>query len=212
MTSLTYAEQNRLILEHMRLVEPISALYRGKKGIDFDDICVAGREGLVKAARSWGQKGQFEAWAYRCIENAIFDLIRDWEQLDPKGHEIHYPAEGLDEKIYEWRLYHTPYERWERLAASPEEILSEWEELAHARNALLGAMISLSKRDRAILEARFLREPNQSLPSIARDHKISYARVVFLIDRSLKKLKKIIQNREQNENDATQPAPTYSGG
>ncbi len=194
MEPLTHAQQNRLIVDNMPLVEPSAALHRGKKGIPFDDLVASGREGLVKAARTWGQKDQFGKWAYRCIEHAIIDLIRDWEPIEAVGL---LNAEG-DERYYEWSIYRTPYENWDKLAASPEQIKIAWEELAHTRNALSGALIGLSKRDRAILEARFLKEPNQSMESIARHHKISYARVVYLIDRSLKKLRKTLKPWQVN--------------
>ena len=178
----------------MPMVEPIAGLHRGAKSIPFEDLCGAGGEGLVKAARQWEGKGDFRGYAYTRIEGEIKHLIRDWEGLETVGL---LNAEE-DEKYYSWSIYQTPYEGWEKLAATPEDILAQWEQMRDARNALSGAMISLSKRERAILEARFIREPNQSLPSIARDHKISYARVVFLIDRSLKKLKKILSAQAVN--------------
>lgn len=178
----------------MPMVAPIAGLHRGAKNIPFEDLCGAGSEGLVKAARKWRGEGDFRGFAYKGVEQEILNFIRGWEDLEAAGL---LNAEE-DEKYYSWSIYQTPYEGWENLAATPEEIMDRWEQMRDARNALSGAMISLSKRDRAILEARFIREPNQSLPSIARDHKISYARVVFLIDRSLKKLKKILERQEAN--------------
>ena len=190
MEPLTHAQQNRLIVDNMSLVEPIAALHRGQKGIPFDDLVASGREGLVRAARNAYAAREFTAYAYRCIENQIIQCIRDWEPVETVGL---LNAEG-DERHYEWSLYRTPYEAWDQLAASPEEIQIAFEELAHTRNALQGAITGcLSKRDRAIIEARFLRDPPQKLESIAREHKISSARVVFLIDRALKKLKKVMK-------------------
>ena len=194
MEPLTHAQQNRLIVDNMSMVEPIAALHRGQKGIPFDDLVASGREGLVKAARQSHTARQFLAFAYRCIENAIIDLIRDWEPLETIGLAN---AEG-DERYYEWSIYRTPYEGWNQLSSSPEEIRIAWEELtekskelAHTRNALLGAITRcLSKRDRAIITARFLRDPPQKLESIAREHKISYERAVLISHRALKKLRK----------------------
>mgnify|MGYP001610689146 FL=1 len=191
MEPLTHAQQNRLIVDNMELVGPIAALHRGKKGIPFDDLVASGREGLVKAARSWGQKDQFTKWAYRCVEQQILNFIRDWEPIEAVGL---LNAEG-DERYYEWSIYRTPFENWNKLAATPEELKIAWEELAHTRNSLSGALIGLSKRDRAIIKARFLRDPPQKLESIAREHKISYARVVFLMKRALKKLRKVLDVR-----------------
>ena len=191
MEPLTHAQQNRIIVDHMPMVEPIAASYRGKKGIPFDELVATGREGLVKAARTWGRNDHFVKWAQRCIEQEILNFIRDWEPHEGVGLAN---AEG-DERYYEWSIYRTPYEAWDQLAASPEELRIAFEELAHTRNALLGAMIGLSKRDRAIISARFLRDPPLKLESIAREHKISYARVVFLVDRALKKLRKVMNGR-----------------
>ena len=197
MEPLTHAQQNRLIVDNMALVEPIAALHRGQKGVPFDDLVAAGREGLVLACRQAHTAREFTAFAYRCIENAILRFIRNWEPIEAVGL---INAEG-DERYYEWSLYRTPYEAWDQLTASPEELRIAFEELAHTRNALLGAMIGLSKRDRAIIEARFLRDPPQKLESIAREHKISYARVVFLIDRALKKLRKVMNGRLRRFNN-----------
>lgn len=189
MEPLTLAEQNRLIIEHMDLVDGIAASYRGQKGIPLDELAAEGRVGLVLAARQWARKASFKTYASHRIHGQIQHFIRDWQPLETVGL---FNAEG-DERYYEWSIYRTPYEDWNKLASSPEEIKIAWEELAHTRNALRGAMIGLSKRDRAILEARFLKEPNQTLESIARHHRISYARVVFLVDRALGKLRKIMK-------------------
>ena len=197
MEPLTHAQQNRLIVDNMSMVEPIAALHRGQKGVPFDDLVAAGREGLVLAARQAHTAREFTAFTYRCIENNILKFIREWEPHETVGLAN---AEG-DERYYEWSIYRTPYEAWDQLAASPEELKIAFEELAHTRNALMGAMIGLSKRDRAIISARFLRDPPQKLESIAREHKISYARVVFLIDRALKKLRKVMNGRLRRLDD-----------
>ncbi len=192
MEPLTHAQQNRLIVDHMELVEPIAAFYRGQKGIPFDELAAEGRVGLVLAARSWARTASFKTYASHRIHGQIQHFIRDWEPWETVGL---FNAEG-DERYYEWSIYRTPYENWDKLAASPEQLKIAWETLAHTRTALSGAMISLSKRDRAIIEARFLRDPPQKLESIAREHKISYARVVFLVNRALKKLKKVMDGRK----------------
>ncbi len=195
MEPLTHAQQNRLIVDNMELVGPIAALHRGKKGIPFDDLVASGREGLVKAARTWGQKDHFAKWAYRCVEQQILNFIRDWEPVEAVGL---LNAEG-DERYYEWSIYRTPFENWDKLAATPEELKIAFEELRDARNSLSGALIGLSKRERAIITARFLRDPPQKLESIAREHKISYARVVFLMNRALKKLRKVLKAKGQED-------------
>ncbi len=193
MEPLTHAQQNRLIVDHMDLVERIAAAYRGQKGIPFDELAAEGRVGLVLAARSFKKSfSQFQTWASHCIHGQIQHFIRDWEPIEAVGL---LNAEG-DERYYEWSIYRTPFENWDKLTATPEELKIAWEELRDARNSLSGALIGLSKRDRAIIEARFLRDPPQKLESIAREHKISYARVVFLVHRTLKRLKNVLHNRQ----------------
>ncbi len=195
MEPLTHAQQNRLIVDHMDLVERIAAHYRGQKGIPFDELAAEGRVGLVLAARSFKKSlSQFQTWASHCIHGHIQHFIRDWEPWETVGL---FNTEG-DERYYEWSIYRTPYETWDKLAATPEQLKIAWEELAHTRNSLSGALIGLSKRDRAIIEARFLKDPPQKLESIAREHKISYARVVFLMNRALKRLRKVVKRGMEN--------------
>lgn len=180
----------------MDMVEPIAALHRGQKGIPFDELVAAGREGLVKAGRTWQLKADFRSWAYRCAENAIIDLIRSWEPLETVG----LLNSEDDERFFEWSIYRTPYENWKNLEATPEEIVGAWQELAHARNSLSGAMLSLDKRERTVINARFLRDPPQKLESIARELRISYDATVRTVWRGLRKLKKVLENQEQNMN------------
>ncbi len=175
----------------MDLVEPIAASYRGQGSMGIDDLAAEGRVGLVLAARQWARRSSFRTYAAHRIHGQIQHALRDWESFDTVGL---VNADG-DERYYEWSIYRTPYEDWDKLAASPEELRIRFEELAHTRNSLSGALIGLSKRDRAIIEARFLKDPPQKLESIAREHKISYARVVFLIDRALKRLKKVMNGQ-----------------
>ncbi len=177
----------------MDLVKPIAAVYRGQKGIPIDDLESEGRVGLVLAARSFNkERSQFKTWASHRIHGQIQHFIRDWQEFE----SLEQYTPDVVEEYFHWSTYRTHYCDWETLASSPEEIKSRWEELAHTRNSLSGALIGLSKRDRAIIEARFLKDPPQKLESIAREHKISYARVVFLVDRALKRMKKAIRGRD----------------
>ena len=54
------------------------------------------------------------------------------------------------------------------------------------------ALLSLSKRDRLIFMARYLR--GQQIDSIARDHKISYWRTCHILRDTLKKVREIVGN------------------
>lgn len=205
MQPLTLAEQNRLITSHTDMVEPVAGLFRGQKSIPFEDLCASGSLGLVKAGRTWEQKGEFRAWAYRCIEQEILNFIRGWEDMDtgllgPDDHD----------RVFEWSIYKTPYEGWETLEATPEEIIGAWQELAHARNSLSGALLSLDKRERAVISARFLKDPPQTLESIARDQRISYDATVRTVWRGLRKLKKVLAAQKSNERDSINGGPARS--
>lgn len=206
MQPLTLAEQNRLITTHTDMVGPIAGMYRGSKSIPFEDLCAQGSLGLVKAGRSWEQKGEFRAWAYICIENAIIDLIRDWEEMETGL----IGADEDSDRVFEWSIYKTPYEGWETLEATPEEIIGAWQELAHARNSLSGALLSLDKRERAVISARFLKDPPQTLESIARDQRISYDATVRTVWRGLRKLKKVLAAQKSNERDSINGGPARS--
>ena len=198
----TQGEQNRLIIENMGLVEPIAGNYRGQKSIPFEDLVAEGRVGLIKAARRWTKRGDFVAYATASIRNSIIDFIRAWQAMGPPVDEA-----GLERGFYEWDIFPNgfPYESWGRLAASPEELRIAFEDLIENRRVLdsiKAAMRFLSQRDRRIMNAAFFRKPPQEIGSIARDHKITYQGTVFIIKRSIDKLKEMT-SREGRHADST---------
>ncbi len=190
---MTEAEQNRLIIENQGLVEPVAAEYRGRKGIPFEEIVAEGMVGLVLAARMWRKEARFATYAVHKIHSAILNFIQAWQHLVP----IDEDGRGRDpeDSFFEWDVWPhaAPYESWVSLAATPEEIVGAFQEIAAKTAAFNNAMLSLNRRDREIVQARFLRNPPQRLESIALDHEISYARVVFLLDRALKKMREVVQ-------------------
>lgn len=199
---LTEAEQNRLIIDNMSLVEPVASNYRGQKGIPFEELVAEGRAGLVNAARRWWFGcGKFTTFAIEGIDLSINNFVRDWQRLEAVGVS---DLESLDKEFYEWQKFiTTPYECWTSLDATPEELLLSFEQLGTDRQALSSAMIGLSERERYVVWARFLRDPPMTLNSIARTVKtgkdkwgISYARTVFIINRALKKLANVLNNIE----------------
>ena len=187
----TEGEQNRLIIEFMHLVEPIAAGYRGAKNIPFEDLLAEGRVGLVSAARRF-QHGDFEGYAAVSIRNAIRRFIRNWEEFVSISEKLE------DRDFYEWQVYPdlSLGESWTVLAASPEELTIAFEEANRNTEALQTAIKFLPPKERAMINARFFREPRQSLNSIAREHKMSYWATVKTIYRTLERLKDAVKSRE----------------
>lgn len=194
---VTEAEQNRLIQDNTGLVAPIAAQYRGRNNIPFEDIVAEGMAGLVLAARMWEPTAQFAAYAPHKIHSAILNFIAGWERLVSFDDAGSGDRDGED-IFLEWDVWPhaAPYEIWTSLAATPEELVSAFEEMGNRKEALASAMLGLRKRDREIVAARFMQDPPQSLESIARDQRISYARVVFLLIRALKTMRKIVETIE----------------
>jgi RNA polymerase sigma factor (sigma-70 family) len=95
---LTEAEQNRLIIDNMKLVPAVAAGYRGGS-IDFDDLEAIGREGLVKAARSFDPDAgtKFSTWAWIKIQSEITTALRRDEPdlLPRRRHEAPEPDRRL---------------------------------------------------------------------------------------------------------------------
>jgi RNA polymerase sigma factor (sigma-70 family) len=188
----TEAEQNRLIIGHMSIVEPIAAGFRGVKGIPFEELVAEGRAGLVSAARRF-RKGDFEDYAAASIRYTLGHFVKKWQNLESLDIET-----APERDFYEWKIYPDLAlgEAWTSLAATPEGLMSAFEEISGRHEALQAALIFLSKREKQIIHARFFRDPPQELESIARQHKISYWATVKIIDRTLKRLKETIQSRE----------------
>ena len=186
---LSLGEQNRLILENMDLVGRIAANFRDEKGIPFDDLCAAGRVGLVNAARKWAGWGQFKKYAKESIKNAIIDYRNRWEEFSRLPDD-----DELDRDFYEWKNWGAvaPFEYWIGLSATPEEIVIAFDEFSKNRTFLDNALRFLDKRRRSIIEARFFRKPAQSFQSIARDHKMSYWAVIWSIRGAIAELRENI--------------------
>lgn len=200
---VTEAEQNRLILENTYLVGPIAAQYRGRNDVPFEDIVAEGMAGLVLAARMWQSAGLFAAYAPHKIHSAILNFIDRWEAM------VTLEGGGSGDRdrediFLEWDVWPhaAPYETWTSLAATPEDIVEAYQEIEAKKKAFMSAMLSLRKREREIITARFLREPAQALESIARDHRISYARTVFLITRALKLMREIVETIDERKEAA----------
>lgn len=191
MGPLTEAEQNRLIIECGGLVEPIAAAYRGRKGIPFEDLVAQGHLGLVLAARMWERRARFATYATHKIHSAILDFIRDWQEFTAEKE-----AE-VERDWHEWQIWPhvAPFENWTALAASPEQLLIRYEEISGDNAALSAALLAFPARDREILLARFVK--HKTLDSIARQHKISLAKVVRILNKMLRQMAETIKKIEQ---------------
>src|SRR5689334_10796850 len=80
---IAHPEQNRLIISHMHMVEPLAAPFRGRKGIPFEDLVACGRRGLTIAAHEWEPHGKFLNYAQERIVGHIRNFIADWDHLIP---------------------------------------------------------------------------------------------------------------------------------
>jgi hypothetical protein len=173
--------------------------YRGAKGIPFDELEGAGMVGLVESARDWNGSGNFGNYSNTSIRNNIRDFIRAWNSPEEL---VAVPGSESGADFYEWQSWsdrefiYAIAEKWEHLASTPEETVIAYDLIKGAGAAIKSAIIGFSKRERHILNARYFTNPPSSIETIARHHKISYARTVFLIDRMLKKIKAILDARE----------------
>src|SRR5512139_514196 len=194
----TDGENHRLILSHVYLVPMLASGYRGAKGIPFDELEGAGMVGLVESARDWEEKEEFVKFAHISIKNQIRNFIRDWSAPPEEGTD---GGDSVNE-FFHWQNWsdrefiYAIAEHWEELPASPEDLAIQFEAIKNAGSAIQSAMIGFTKRERAILHARYFSEPSSTIETIARHHKISYARTVFLIDRMLNRIREILESRE----------------
>jgi RNA polymerase sigma factor (sigma-70 family) len=199
----TSAEKHRLILSHVYLVPMLASGFRGAKGIAFDELEGAGMVGLVEAAASWPEQEAFVKYANVAICNQIRDFIRDWS-APPSSDELPVRPAGDADRVgfFEWQSWsdrefiYAISEYWENLIATPVELREAFDRIKNAGDAIRAAQIGFTRREREILNARYFSKPQSSIETIARHHKISNARVVFLIDRMLKKIRSILESRE----------------
>lgn len=191
---LTEAEQNRLIIENVGLVASIAANYRGRKNIPFEDLESEGMVGLVTAARRYNASlAKFSTYASFRIRGAILDLIERWEDIEAFNAAS---QEELD-RVHEWQIWGIlPSEGWVRLPASPEQIMEAYEEVEGKAAALNSAMLSLSSRERRMLQAHFMRVPRVSVEQVARDHSVSYYRASEILYGAVRKLRDIVRKIE----------------
>ncbi len=189
----SHGEQNRLIIDHMGLVEIIASEFRGAKGISFDEMCAEGRVGLVLAARKF-RRGTFADYATQSIRNKLVDFISKWQEFEPFSD-----GDEFERHFYEWTVWASavPAEKWGKLPATPEQLQVAFEECRSDITALNDSFNFLSERERHMLRARFFRKPQQEMDSIARDWKISRWRTTYIINRALKKLRTAMENRRR---------------
>lgn len=195
MNGLTQGERNRLILENMDLVPPIAANYRGRRGIPFEDLLAEGTAALVVAAGSWNLTAKFPAYADIRVRGAILNFIDRWEDFE----QLDEVNRSDEERIHEWAVWGSlPSEGWDKLAATPEEILGVFQDIESKSDAIASALISLTARERRMIEAHFLRQPRVGLEQIARDNRVSYKRAVHIIFDAVRKMRRVIERMDTN--------------
>lgn len=195
-SGLSAGEQNRLIQAHMDLVPALASQYRGRRGIPFDELQAEGMVGLVLAARMWQQRAGFVTYATHKIHSALLDFINRWEE----GSVGVLPDDILEQRIHEWQDWQFfPFEIWPD-SFDPFAALDAYEQIERKRYLFGAAFLSLKPRERAMVHAKFLRDPPATFDSIARYHKVSYMRVNQIIKRAIEKMREVIENIETNTN------------
>lgn len=209
--NLTEAEQSRLIADHMHLVTVVAADYRGGE-VEFDDLCGAGGEGLVKAARSFdGAKSVFSTWAMTKIRSAIMDHIesnrRGWFPKDDASPPL---DSNSIEKIYEWDAWGefgnamAVSETWSKLDTSPEDLSLLYEDIKLKRDKFTAAFISLTRNERRLVSWVFLDDVPKTIPQAARELGVSRFQAGRMLKKALKTMGIVISRMESNK--------TVSGG
>jgi len=200
---LTEAEQNRLIVEHMDLVPKVAARYRGGR-IDFDDLEAIGREGLVKAARSFDPAAgsQFSTWAWLKINSEVSTALRrDEPDLLPEDGDVVTLAGGEElaarsvappppdagyskERIYEWDAWGRNgkvaaiAEAWRELPTTLEELRELYDDIEGRSD------VGLSRSQRKLVRKVF--DGAVGIQQAARDEATSYYQLLRLLKRALR--------------------------
>lgn len=212
---MTEAEQNRLITDHMHLVGPVASEYRGT--IDFDDLMGIGREGLVKAARSFnGTLSQFPTWAITKIKGEIDDAIKLGKYDDSADVGVLHDADSI-EKIFDWDSWgnrgnaEAICERWSSLEASPEDLSILYDDIKDKRAKFQAAFISLSGNQRKLVTWVFL--DSMPITQAASELGVSYFKTIRMLKKALKTMREVITRMESKTNSGGTTAngrPKYS--
>ena len=194
---MTEAEQNRLILDNMALVALVAGDFRGAD-IEYEDLLAVGREGLVKAARSFSPAlGKFPSWATIGIDSAIRDAIRS-------GNYAKTESSIFDlEDIAEWGVWGNGgnalaiFERWpDHFDASSECLTELYDEIRDKEEKFSAAFISLSKLQRRLV--RLVYSEGLTVTNAARESRISYLKAWRNLNRALRKMREVILRMESN--------------
>jgi RNA polymerase sigma factor (sigma-70 family) len=213
---LTEAEQNRLIVENMLLVEFCAQEFRDK-GVDFEELVAAGREGLVKAARTFDPTlgFKFSTWAVNKISVEIHTFCRSHEKAwflkkdlaaEPrKGLSPLDPLPPLDsnsiERLYEWSGWRGAnakaiVEHWDELGATAQELRDMFVEIVNKQLPLA----ELMQVQRKLIKWAFM--DRISIKQAARDARVSYWRAVRLLKKALRILHAEITKADKNRSCA----------
>ncbi len=207
---MTEAEENRLITGHMHLVTVVAAEFRGGK-VEFEELCAIGREGLVKAGRSFdGFLSQFPTWAITKIRSEIGHAVRtgmsDWCPKDTDEPPTITDSDSI-EKIYEWTGWGNRgnasaiCETWANLDEStPEDLTLLYEAIQFQRSKFEAAFISLTGNQRKLVRWVYLIDVPMSIPQAAREMGISRLKAGRWLKKALKTMGEVITRMDNNSN------------
>src|SRR5262249_45971888 len=92
---------------------------------------------------------------------------------------------------------HLAHENWFKLAGTPQDLAKAFEQMRTSPH-LSRAIELLDAPEREMIKKRFQQHKPWLLVSIARDHKVSYAKVVSTLARTLSKLERQLKKSRRN--------------
>lgn len=206
---MTEAEQNRLILDSMGLVATIAADFRNGR-VEFEDLLASGREGLVKAARSFNPAlGKFSAWAATGIRSELLHVTRSQpSEFYPKTSDE--PTHLLDGDKIQRKFEHDLWgesgnaraicETWLNLSDTPEDLAERYSEIHDKQDKFAAAFISLTGAQRKLVKWVFLQTPAMSIPQAARELGVSRFQAGRMLKKALGIMREVIARMEAKKN------------
>ena len=196
MPRLSEGEQNRLVIEHVEIIAPIAARFRGKKDIPFEELEAEGMLALVACAKSFNpDRAQFITFATHYINGYLKNFVERWQVMD----QLDDVSDEDEDRIHEWQIWGIfPAEGYRRLPCAPSDIVRIYKSISKG-SAMTAAMLSLSRRERKMVGALFEQSPPLCVDQIARNMKCSYYDAVETLYDAVKKLRETVKRIERNK-------------
>lgn len=177
--SVTNAQRERVVKEHMRLVESLASAYARRYGCDREDLVQEGLIGLIRAMETFDPKrgASFKTHAYAQIRGAIWGFVRKQRRhmfsMDTvvietqSGTRMHarYMMVRLDETVFE--SSETRLDNTAGSAPSPEDVVARNEQVELAIEAIRVAA-ALIGDDRVDEVAKNLSGPGHARAHVAK--------------------------------------------